>query len=205
MPEHIPQAPREVDPDAHLDFLEKKAKRRYKAQKRKFRRDAENDYSELNLTAMMDMMTILLVFLIKSYGSTDIAVAMGDDLKPPVSSSALVPVEAITVTVTKKTISVESRQVVALTAEGKVPPDALVGPLIVPLRDELQAAVDKTRSIAEYNPRMRDDLDTERDPTRMLTVIADQDMPYELLYSVLGSAGQAGLKYFKLLVISSTS
>lgn len=203
MAEQHPE-PRAFDPDAHFEFLEKRAKRRYKAQVRKYRRDAENAHSELNLVAMMDMMTILLVFLIKSYGAAEINVAMGDDLMPPTSTSTLQPVQAITVTITKRDISVDSKSVVAL-VDGAVPAAVRENQLIVPLRDELERAVEKTKTIAEFNPAMKARAGTDRDPTRMLTVVGDKDLDYELLYSVLGTAGQAGLKYFKLLVISSTN
>lgn len=203
MAEHMPTT-REFDPDAHDEFLKKRAKRRYKAQVRKYRRDAENANSELNLVAMMDMLTILLVFLIKSFGTAEINVAMGDDLMPPTSTSTLEPVQAITVTITKQDISVDAKSVVSL-VDGKVPEEARENQLIVPLRDELERVVERTRNIAEYNPAMQARAGTDRDPTRMLTVVGDKDMDYELLYSVLGTAGQADLKYFKLLVISATN
>lgn len=195
---------RRFDPDAHEDFLEKRARRRYKAQVRRYRRDAENAQSELNLVAMMDMLTILLVFLIKSFGAAEINVTMGEDLMPPTSSATLEPVEAITVTITKQDISVDTKSVVLL-VDGVVPEAHRENQLILPLRDELDRVVERTRGIAAYNPAMRARVDTDRDPTRMLTVIADRDMDYELLYSVLGTAGQVGLKYFKLLVISSSN
>jgi len=122
MAEH---APRILDEDQKIDFLAKKSKRKYKTQVRKFRRDAENENSELNLTAMMDMMTILLVFLIKSYGAAEISVAMSNDLMPPSSSSTLQPIESVaSVTITKNDISVSEKGIVKLDKDGKVPDDA---------------------------------------------------------------------------------
>ena len=40
----------------------------------------------LNITSMMDMMTIILVFLLKSYSTQDISVAPSEDLELPVST-----------------------------------------------------------------------------------------------------------------------
>ena len=42
--------------------------------------------AELNITSMMDMMTIILVFLLKSYSTQDISVAPSEDLELPVST-----------------------------------------------------------------------------------------------------------------------
>ena len=47
---------------------------------------------------MMDMMTIILVFLLKSYQASAINVNMGEDLAIPQSTTQLHPQENITVT-----------------------------------------------------------------------------------------------------------
>jgi biopolymer transport protein ExbD len=41
----------------------------------------------LNITSMMDMMTIILVFLLKSYSTDDPGVAPSDDLAIPISTA----------------------------------------------------------------------------------------------------------------------
>ena len=45
----------------------------------------------LNITSMMDMMTIILVFLLKSYSTQDISVAPSEDLELPVSTVKKAP------------------------------------------------------------------------------------------------------------------
>jgi biopolymer transport protein ExbD len=204
-----------VDEDAKQDWLKKKADKKYKAQVRKYRREAENDTGELNLTAMMDMMTILLVFLLKSYGAADINVVMGPDLTPPSSKSLLMPVQAVTLTITKKDIAVGEKGVLEL-ENGRLPASAFASaqsPLIPKIKDALIKELDKQVKIASNNAGMQAKMGTEKDPTRMLTIVGDKDMPYETLFKVLGTAGQACdsgdqgicLKYFKFLVISSSS
>ncbi len=44
--------------------------RKAMARKKRKEREAEGEIKELNITAMMDMMTIILVFLIKSYSAS---------------------------------------------------------------------------------------------------------------------------------------
>lgn len=204
-----------VDEDAKQDWLKKKADKKFKAQLRKYRREAENDTGELNLTAMMDMMTILLVFLLKSYGAADINVVMGPDLTPPSSRSLLMPVQAVTLTITKKDIAVGEKGVLEL-ENGRLPQSAFAkpgSPLIPKIKDALQKEIDKQVKIASGNAAMQAKIGTDKDLTRMLTIVGDKDMPYETLFKVLGTAGQACdsgdqgvcLKYFKFLVISSST
>lgn len=192
-----------VDEDAKHDYLKKKAKKKYKAQVRYFRREHENDNGELNLTAMMDMMTILLVFLIKSYGASEVSVAMGDDLKPPNSKSTLFPIPAVTVTITKKDIAVGERGVLLLENGGKtIPAAALDKLLILPVKERLEAEIEKLNKLAANNKKMQEQEGSDKDPRKILLVVGDKDMPYEILFSVLGTAGQSGLKYFKFLTVN---
>src|SRR4029453_10156902 len=62
---------------------------------------------DLNITPMMDMMTIILVFLLKSFSSSTSTITFDSNLQVPRSVTQLNPKEAVTVTVTKKVILVE--------------------------------------------------------------------------------------------------
>ncbi len=195
-----------ADDDARQEYFERKAKRRYRSDVRKYRREAEADHAELNLTAMMDMMTILLVFLLKSYGASGINVSMNNDLMPPTSTSTLMALPAVTVTITRKDIAVGERGVVQLADDGQsIPPQYMKGLVIAPVKSALDGEVKKLNNIAKYNPAMRAKEGTDKDPTKMLIIVGDKRMPYKILFSVLGTAGLSGLKYFKFLTLSSNS
>ena len=49
------------------------------------RNAAEPEINFLNITAMLDIMTIILVFLLKSLGESSASVPQSDDLRIPVS------------------------------------------------------------------------------------------------------------------------
>ena len=69
----------------------------------------------LNITSMMDIMTIILIFLLKSYSPEDISVAPSSDLEVPVSTSEKSPKLAVQVVVSKSAILVDSIPVMQLT------------------------------------------------------------------------------------------
>ena len=50
---------------------------------------------ELNITSMMDMFTIILVFLLKSYSTEDSSVASSGDLELPISTTMVKPKLAV--------------------------------------------------------------------------------------------------------------
>jgi biopolymer transport protein ExbD len=150
---------------------------------------------ELNITPMMDMMTIILVFLLKSFTGSNSLLTLDDNLQVPPSKSRLHAKEAVPVMITKKVILVEG-QAVAPINNGKV--DASLkasgenGYLIQPIADILNQIARRERKVAEMSGR---GFDSE------LMVVADKTTPYRLLTEVLYSCGQAGYSNYRLVVL----
>lgn len=152
---------------------------------------------DLNITPMMDMMTIILVFLLKTFSSTSSTITFDQNLKVPQSTTQLKPKEAISVTLTKKVILVEGDGIAPI-AGGRVDPavkrDGENGYFISPLVDILEKHARKEKKVAEL---------TGVPWEAQLMLIADQTTPYRLLTEVLYSCGQAGYANYRLLVLKS--
>ena len=155
-------------------------------------REAAGEIKDLNITAMMDMMTIILVFLLKSFASSSVAMTASEDVRPPVSSTRATPRDTVAVTVTPRSVLVGEREVLRLQG-GQVPPEALQGRLVVPLAQALQREVQKLKFIAERNPAAPFN--------RELSVIGDKGVPYDLLLTVLYTAGQQELENYRFVVL----
>jgi biopolymer transport protein ExbD len=162
------------------------------------RKLAEPDViKDLNITPMMDMMTIILVFLLKTFSSSTSTITFDTNLQVPTSTTQLRTKEAISVTVTKKVILVEGDGIAPITA-GKVDPavkrDGENGYYITPLVDVLEKHARKEKKVAEL---------TGVPWEAQLMLVADQSTPYRLLTEVLYSCGQAGYANYRLLVLKS--
>ncbi len=177
----------EIDEDDRQRMRYRKAL----ARKRRHERGAEGEIKELNITAMMDMMTIILVFLIKSYASSAVTMTSSEDLKPPISTTRLTPKDTVAVTITPKHVLVGDKPKVEL-ENGQLRPSDLAGRLVVPLDQALKKEVEKLKTIEERggNPFSRE-----------LTVIGDKRIQYDLLMSVLYTAGQNELENYRFIVI----
>ena len=81
---------------------------------KKKRRELAAD--ELNITSMMDMMTIILVFLLKSFSATEVTVTPSSNLKLPQSNADKQPSVALNVVVAKNAIVVDNKRVLDLEA-----------------------------------------------------------------------------------------
>jgi biopolymer transport protein ExbD len=162
-------------------------------------RESAGEIKELNITAMMDMMTIILVFLLKSYSASSLAVNLSDELKLPASSTQVQPQENINVTISMKEVTVNHRAAVKV-ENGAIPSgykeqgraDAFY---VGAIYDALKKEVDKQKYIAQYN---------QSAPfTGRVNVIADRRIPYRTLMEVLYTAGQAELGEYKFMVLKN--
>jgi len=164
---------------------------------RKFaRRLAEPDtIRDLNITPMMDMMTIILVFLLKSFSSSSLAIPFDENLKTPSSTSQLEPKQAVAITISKKVVLVEGDAIAPVNG-GKIDPnlkrDGENGYYITPLVGILEKYARKEQKVAEHMGQEWD---------KQLMVVADVSTPYRLLVEILYSCGQAGYTNYRLLVL----
>jgi biopolymer transport protein ExbD len=185
-----PEAP--AAPAMDEETLQRLMFRKAMTRKKRIERDNAGQIRELNIVAMMDMMTIILVFLLKSYTASAISLTQSEDIKPPVSSTRATPRDTVAVTITPKDILVGDRVVVAL-EHGQIPPSALNGRLVVPLDQVLHKEVEKLKYIAERNP--------SAPFSKELSVIGDKRIPYDLLLTVLYTAGQNELENYRFVVL----
>jgi biopolymer transport protein ExbD len=167
------------------------------------RNRVEPEINFLNITAMMDMMTIILVFLLKSLSTSTASLPQSQDLQLPKSVLTTEPdsePEGLPVIVSRSQI------IVGETVVCPVPPDAAQYGIearykrgsrndyfIVPLGSALQAWRDTDKQI-----RAR----TGKDPNRSEAIlIADSGTPYRLLTEVMYTLGQTEFSQFHMMVL----
>ena len=166
--------------------------RRALSRKKRREREAAGEIRELNIVAMMDMMTIILVFLLKSYSASSVSVTASEEVRPPVSTTRSTPKDTVAVTITPKSILVGDKKVVEL-QNSAIPRSVLDGRRVIPLDQALRKEVDKLKYIAARNP--------SAPFNHELSVIGDRKIPYDLLLTVLYTAGQNELENYRFVVI----
>src|SRR5580692_3702523 len=152
---------------------------------------------DLNITPMMDMMTIILVFLLKSFSSSASTITFDSNLQVPKSSTQLKMKLALAITVTKKVILVEGDAIAPINS-GKVDPtvkrDGENGYYITPLVEILEKHARREKKVADL---------TGQKFEAQLMIVADQTTPYRLLTEIIYSCGQAGYANYRLLVLKA--
>lgn len=173
-----------------------------------------NSFS-LQITSLMDVLMIIVVFLLKSYGLSSMSIAQEDKLELPISKSTEVFGEGIVLVIAQDRITIDSEPVLEFlpptqqTAEGKpiptfqLPEGAMdnsgnVGSRgILPIYDVLKRKKEEFDTLASRAP---DPVEAAKKWTGDLMVQADKSVNYELIRHVMYTAGMAGFKQFRLTV-----
>ena len=167
------------------------------------RRALEPEINFLNITAMMDMMTIILVFLLKTMSASSASLPQSNDLQMPKSIlTTEASQEGVPVIISKSQIMVEDEAVIP------VPSDATHG---------VEAKYKRGGPNDLYITKLGQTLKSWRDTDRAVRqaqgkdasgseaiIICDKDTPYRLLVEVLFTLGQNEFNKFHLMVLQSS-
>jgi len=178
----------------------------YKAELRKaIRRNAvEPEINYLNITAMLDIMTIILVFLLKTLGESSGSVPQSKDLMLPKSVIQTQPAqEGVRVTVSKSQVLVGNDKVLDLPNSQSLAQSGVEARhkrganslYIVPLGNALASARQVDRALREAKGL---------DPSSSeAIIIADSSVPYRLFIEVLFTLGQNEFGKYHLMVMQA--
>jgi biopolymer transport protein ExbD len=159
----------------------------------------------LTITSMMDMMTIILVFLLKSYSTDDISVAPSEDLQIPKSSAIKMPKLAVNVVVSRREILVDGVPVVPL--ERTVDPKSGQETVQIPASEkeglvvsDLFTALDEKAQTAKRLGE-RAGADSDLGFKGQVLLQCDRRLPFSVVREVMYTAGQAQYGEFRFVVI----
>jgi len=166
------------------------------------RKSGEPEINFLNITAMLDMMTIILVFLLKSLSSSSASLPQSADLTMPKSVlTTEASQEGVAILISRSQIVVDDNSVCTVPTDATHGVEAKFkrsGPTdlyIVPLANALQGWRERDRQLR---------LATGKDPSASeAIVIADAGTPYRLLVEVLFTLGQSEFAKFHLMVLQA--
>jgi len=141
---------------------------------------------ELNLTSMMDAMTIILLFLLKTYSTSGAIISPSSDLKLPYSLSIQSPEKELTVSITRENILVSDEAVMEV---GSIDQNLAI---ITPLFTELARRAEEAK---------RNEINYAIPFTHEVIVVADETIPFQTLFKVIYTCGSSEYNKLRLLTI----
>lgn len=158
------------------------------------RRDFKGKAQGLQLTSMMDMFTIVLVFLIKQVDSEGNLLTQADNLKLPLSTSVKTPKEVtLTVVVDASHVLIDDEQVEETEVIGKQ--DSLLVGSMIPVLEEKREA-EKKLALAKGE---------DADEAGSIIVQLDKNQAYDIMYKVMATCGWSGYTNIAFAIIQKNA
>jgi biopolymer transport protein ExbD len=149
---------------------------------------------KIQITSMVDMFVILLVFLLKSYSTSPVNINPKDGLLLPESTAVTDPVDVVKLVVSQDAVFVEDKKVLDL-QKGQVPAEVVDGndpAFLKPVFDALDERAKLAKSISKENDAFEFD--------GKVLMQADRGLSYEILQKVMYTSMMAGYADVKLAV-----
>jgi len=155
----------------------------------------------LGMSSLMDIMTILLIFLLKSFSNKADSIQMSQELQLPKSTGLLKLEQTIKVYVMKSSITVEKDEKgrrVTLQNSMVDDTDMLNGDPNTHVIATLKEVLDEK---AEYLKDLERQSGGKRKFKGVITIIADKTVPYRVINDVVQTSAHAEFKKVKFAVI----
>lgn len=153
--------------------------------KKRFARKRERQEVDVDITSLLDILTILLVFLLKSYNASDLKLDLQKNLEMADSQARAMTRFAPVVQVNKEArVYVNNREIGRLPASGEM--------------TDLTEALKKTKASTEAE-NMKKAANQQTNPD-LVNLVFDREMDYVVVQRVMHDSALAGYSQFKFIV-----
>lgn len=144
----------------------------------------------LNMNSMMDMMTIILLFLLKSYSTEGALASQSESLSLPESQRTEKPKKEVNVSVASDVLLVNE---VPLMRTNEISKDDV---MITPLQAKLQEYAAQERQL---------EIEAGKEFTHEVIIQGDKGIPFEILFKVMYTCSKSDFYKMRLLTVQNTS
>lgn len=148
---------------------------------------------ELDITSLLDILVILLIFLLQSYNSSGLVFNVQKGIELPLSESKKVNTEGIIVQVSPTNITVDDIQVLDSNNRPRYLFDQ-GGRRIIPLYNALAKKREEINLLHRTVPQ-------SKPFSGVVNFVIDKTIGYNYIKKLFYSAGEAGYKKFNLVVL----
>lgn len=165
-----------------------------KAAKKAARRNKPEENANLQLTSLMDVVSIIVVYLLKNYGADPVLIMPTAGQKIPMSVADSPIQDGIPVYIAARSITFGSKKIVQIDENGDIDPAALQNHLIGPLYDAMAEEADKAKQMAAA---------TGGEWAGRVILVGDTKLKFSTLVDVMYTAGRAEFREYAFCVIQN--
>jgi biopolymer transport protein ExbD len=158
-------------------------------------RRKKNQVMDIDITSLLDILTIILVFLLQSYNSSGVIINVPKDINLPRSASESLNTFGVNVQVSKSQIWVDDAEVVNTNSSDKAQVFDEGGRRIVPLYNELVKIKETIKQSEKLSPQAAKF-------SGVANLVIEKSLKYDYLKRVMYTCAAAGFKEFKFVVLT---
>jgi biopolymer transport protein ExbD len=151
---------------------------------------------KIQITSMVDMFVILLVFLLKTYSTSPVNITPKQGMQLPGSTSLTEPVDVVKLIVSQDGVFVEDKKVLSLEM-GRLPASVTVDANDPSFLRTLFEALDERAKLAKSISTQNDAFEFDG----KILMQADRGLNYEILQKIMYTSMMAGYADVKLAVV----
>lgn len=158
------------------------------------RRRVKSEVVDIDITSLLDILVILLVFLLKSYNSSGVTLTIPAGIELPISKSETLNNAGVMIQVSKDKIYVDSKVVLDTTNS----PTQIYdhgNRRIIPLFDELMKKINSVKTLSKQVPQAKPF-------SGLANLIIDKSLKYSYVKKIMYTCAEAGFKEYKFVVLS---
>lgn len=155
------------------------------------RRDKEEEEANLGMTSLMDIVSIIVVYLLKSYASDPVLITPIAEQKIPMSKMDAPIKEGAALYISSRELIFNEEQLATL-KEGELDPNDVQGHVIKPLFEKLEEETEKSKSIYEGRGE---------EWVGHLILIGDEALKFSTIVDVMYTAGRLEYSEYSFCVI----
>ncbi|NVB39092.1 biopolymer transporter ExbD [Pseudenhygromyxa sp. WMMC2535] len=159
--------------------------------KRAKRRDQAPEEANLGMTSLMDIVSIIVVYLLKSYASDPVLITPIAEQKIPMSKMDAPIKEGVAIYVSSRELIFNEEQLATL-KEGEFDANVVQGHVITPLYEKLEEETEKSKAVFE---------DRGEEWVGHIILIGDEALKFSAIVDVMYTAGRLNYSEYSFCII----
>lgn len=155
------------------------------------RRNKKEEEAKMGLTSLMDIVSIIVVYLLKSYASDPVLITPIAEQKIPMSRMDMPIKEGVALYVSSKELIFNEEQLATL-QDGELDPNMVQGHVIRPLFEKLEEETEKSKQIFEGRGE---------EWVGHIILIGDEALKFSTIVDVMYTAGRLEYSEYSFCII----
>lgn len=157
---------------------------------------------DVDITSLLDILVILLVFLLQSYSASDLRVDLVENLSLPSSASQDIGEKTVLIQINREEkMWIDDEYIGKVTTSGQVIPE--LEKVLKEKKERKEQEIESRKARTPSSNMEKQALKKRQDNLKRINLILDEEIQYALMRKLMHTSAMAGFPEFKFIVRGS--